>query len=73
MPDISGHEMNMVSECSECGDMFFFLPRDNKGHVGCDKTCADPEPRGGGGTLFFFAYVGSDPASTVHPKIILGI
>ena len=23
---------------------------------------------GGGGTLFFSAYVGSDPASTVHPK-----
>ena len=25
-------------------------------------------PGGGGGTLFFFAYVGSDPASTVHPQ-----
>ena len=25
---------------------------------------------GGGGTLFFSAYVGSDPASTVHPKKI---
>ena len=23
---------------------------------------------GGGGTLIFSAYVGSDPASTVHPK-----
>ena len=29
------------------------------------------EPRGG--TLFFSAYVGSDPASTVHPKKISGI
>ena len=28
---------------------------------------------GGGGTLFFSAYVGSDPASTVHPKKISGI
>ena len=26
--------------------------------------------QGGGGTLIFSAYVGSDPASTVHPKII---
>ena len=25
-------------------------------------------PGGGGGTLIFSAYVGSDPASTVHPK-----
>ena len=23
---------------------------------------------GGGGTLIFSAYVGSDPASTIHPK-----
>ena len=28
---------------------------------------------GGGGTLIFYAYVGSDPASTVHPKKISGI
>ena len=28
---------------------------------------------GGGGTLLFSAYVGSDPASTVHPKKISGI
>ena len=28
---------------------------------------------GGGGTLFFSAYVGSHPASTVHPKKISGI
>ena len=28
---------------------------------------------GGGGTLIFSAYVGSDPASTVHPKKISGI
>ena len=38
---------------------------------------AKPEcPRGrggGGGTLIFSAYVGSDPASTVHPKKISGI
>ena len=25
-------------------------------------------PRGGGGTLIFSAYVGSDPASALHPK-----
>ena len=25
-------------------------------------------PGGGGGILIFSAYVGSDPASTVHPK-----
>ena len=33
-------------------------------------------PQGGGegrGTLIFSAYVGSDPASTVHPKKISGI
>ena len=28
---------------------------------------------GGGGTLFFSAYVGSDPASTVHTQKISGI
>ena len=27
-----------------------------------------PRGGGGGGTLVFSAYVGSDPASTVHPK-----
>ena len=27
-----------------------------------------PGGGGGGGTLIFSAYVGSDPASTVHPK-----
>ena len=30
-------------------------------------------PRGGGGTLIFSPYVGSDPASALHPKIISGI
>ena len=29
---------------------------------------AAKRPRGRGGNLFFSAYVGSDPASTVHPK-----
>ena len=29
--------------------------------------------QGGGGTLIFSAYVGSDPASTVHPQKILEI
>ena len=29
--------------------------------------------QGGGGTVFFSAYVGSDPASTVHPPKISGI
>ena len=28
---------------------------------------------GGGGTLIFSAYVGSDPASTIHPQKISGI
>ena len=28
---------------------------------------------GGGGTLIFSAYVGSDPASALHPKRISGI
>ena len=28
---------------------------------------------GGGGVLIFFSYVGSGPASTVHPKKISGI
>ena len=28
---------------------------------------------GGGGTLIFSAYVGSDPASALHPKKISGI
>ena len=27
-----------------------------------------PSQGGGGGTLIFSAYIGSDPASTVHPK-----
>ena len=27
-----------------------------------------PGGRGGGGTLIFFSYVGSGPASTFHPK-----
>ena len=30
-------------------------------------------PGGGRGTLIFSAYVGSDPASTVHPQKISGI
>ena len=30
-------------------------------------------PEGGGGTLMFSSYVGSDPASTVHPPKISGI
>ena len=30
-------------------------------------------PQGGGGTLIFSAYVGSDPASSFHPKKISGI
>ena len=29
--------------------------------------------QGGGGTLIFSAYIGSDPASTIHPKKISGI
>ena len=33
---------------------------------------ADPQG-GGGGTPIFYAYVGSDPASTVHPQKISGI
>ena len=35
-----------------------------------DLTGSGPERRGGGreGTLIFSAYVGSDPASAVHPK-----
>ena len=32
-----------------------------------------PQGGGGGGTVFFSVYVGSDPASTVHPKKISGI
>ena len=34
------------------------------------KKLFDPlgTPQGGGGTLIFSAYVGSDPASTIHPK-----
>ena len=48
--------------------------------TGILKVCKCPEivteqwnPRGGGGTLIFSAYVGSDPASTVQPKKISGI
>ena len=41
------------------------------------SSCVDPKGGGGqprgGGTLFFSAYVGLDPASTVHPKKISGI
>ena len=36
----------------------------------CHKS---PPGGGGGGTLIFSSYVGSDPASTVHPKKISGI
>ena len=32
-----------------------------------------PRGGGGGGTLIFSVYVGSDPASTVHPQKISGI
>ena len=40
------------------------------GGCGVDYGVSFPgfRPRGGGGTLIFSAYVGSDPASTVHPK-----
>ena len=38
---------------------------------GSGESC--PRVGGGGGTLIFSAYVGSDPASTVHPKKISGI
>ena len=40
------------------------------------KDSKDPQGGGGGGggwvggTLIFYAYVGSDPTSTVHPKNI---
>ena len=37
----------------------------------CHKRLTDANPRGG--TLVFSAYVGSDPASTVHPQKISGI
>ena len=33
----------------------------------------NPGGGGGGGTLMFSAYVGSDPAFTVHPQKISGI
>ena len=33
-------------------------------HISDDQ----PQGAGGGGTLIFSAYVGSDPASTVHPN-----
>ena len=41
-----------------------------------DRTSTNQDGRGRispGGTLIFSAYVGSDPASTVHPKKISGI
>ena len=38
-----------------------------------NSTPLDPGGGGGGGTLIFSAYVGSDPASTVHPQKISGI
>ena len=44
---------------SECSLSFNLVP----GIVFKDKI-----PGGGGGTLTFSAYVGLDPASTVHPK-----
>ena len=43
------------------------------------KSVADPEgvqlsaPRGGGGTLIFSSYAGTDPAFTVYKKKISGI
>ena len=36
------------------------------------KECDKPRG-GGGGTLIFSVYVGSDPASTVYPQKISGI
>ena len=46
------------------------------GNSGLSGKSRDPSPGGGGGgggTLIFSACVGSDPASTVHPKKISGI
>ena len=37
------------------------------------KVPESSEGGGGGGTLLFSSYVGSGPASTLHPKIISGI
>ena len=34
----------------------------------CDCGISGLYPRGGGGTLIFSAYVGSDPTSTLHRK-----
>ena len=40
-------------------------------NIACLSWCEGRESPGG--TLIFSAYVGSDPASTVHPKKLSGI
>ena len=47
------------------GNLSKFLQTEDR--AGCGRNrCRDPG--GGGGTIIFSAYIGSDPASTVHPK-----
>ena len=52
-------------DCDICGERERERERERDDHHGV----ALPQ----GGTLIFSAYVGSDPASTVHPKKISGI
>ena len=55
------------------GNMSFFYQTYISNDQLCLATFSPSGVGGGGGTLIFFAYVGSDPASTVHPKKISGI
>ena len=52
----------MLSVCCVCRNYVELIKR--------TLCCHSPRGGGGGGTLIFSAYVGSDPASTVHPKTI---
>ena len=62
--------------------IFPYSPKTNLEFLHVHSTCFCYRPGrlrsqggggGGGGTLIFSAYVGSDPASTVHPQKISGI
>ena len=52
--------------------LVFVMPLCASVYLCIEVTCWE-RPRGGGGTQIFSVYVGSDQASTVHPKNISGI
>ena len=49
------------------------MKKERNRNVGFSFEIVKQFPGGGGGTLIFSAYVGSDPASALHPQKISGI